>query len=464
MAMTAEKRMQEEWEEPLQAEKPKPEGRPSMRRVLRSRNFRLLWVGEGISVLGDQFYFIALPWLVLQLTGDPLATGTVLAVAGIPRALFMLVGGALTDRFSPRTLMLLSNLFRFVLTGMLAATVMIGSINLWMLYAFALLFGLADAFFYPAQSSIIPRMVQKDDLQAGNSIIQGTAQISIFVGPALAGLLIALFGQSQVAGTTENAPDLQGIGLAFAFDALTFLASLATLALMRMRTIAADTGTSEQQGVLSSIHEGLVNVWNDGVLRAVFVLIAAMNLFVMGPFSVGIPVLADTRWAEGAAAFGIIVSVYGAGSLLGTVVAGALPKPGPHQLGKVLMLLSVLTGICVALLGIAPTTILAAAVSFIIGVSDGYVIIMFMTWLQARTAPSMLGRMMSLVMFAVIGLSPVSTAVAGALIDLNVTVVFIVGGCIMALISFAAILSKSVREMGVIAKQPAALASAMNED
>src|SRR6266498_1924800 len=92
--------------------------------VLRIRNFRMLWIGEGISLLGDQFYMIALPWLVLLLTGNALTVGTVLATAGIPRALFMLVGGALTDRFTPRKLMISSNLARMVLTGLLAALVL----------------------------------------------------------------------------------------------------------------------------------------------------------------------------------------------------------------------------------------------------------------------------------------------------------------------------------------------------
>src|SRR5512141_3488907 len=101
--------------------------------VLRIRNFRLLWIGEGISLLGDQFYMIALPWLVLSLTGNALAVGTVLATAGIPRALFMLLGGALTDRFTPRTLMICSNLARMALTGLLAVLVMTQLIQTWML-------------------------------------------------------------------------------------------------------------------------------------------------------------------------------------------------------------------------------------------------------------------------------------------------------------------------------------------
>src|SRR5512144_806914 len=84
--------------------------------ILNNPNFRLLWIGEGISLLGDQFYLIALPWLVLSLTGNALIVGTVLAIAGIPRALFMLLGGALTDRFTPRRLMMASNLARLALT------------------------------------------------------------------------------------------------------------------------------------------------------------------------------------------------------------------------------------------------------------------------------------------------------------------------------------------------------------
>src|SRR3954447_8489850 len=97
---------------------------------LSVRNFRLLWIGEGISLLGDQFYMIALPWLVLQLTGSALALGTVMALAGIPRALFMLIGGAFVDRFSPRSVMMMSNLARMVLVALLSVLVLTNAIRL----------------------------------------------------------------------------------------------------------------------------------------------------------------------------------------------------------------------------------------------------------------------------------------------------------------------------------------------
>src|SRR5215468_4020006 len=101
---------------------------------LSVRNFRLLWIGEGISLLGDQFYLIALPWLVLQLTGSALALGTVLALAAIPRAVFMLIGGALVDRYSPRSVMFASNFARLVLAALLSVLVLTNNIGIEMMY------------------------------------------------------------------------------------------------------------------------------------------------------------------------------------------------------------------------------------------------------------------------------------------------------------------------------------------
>src|SRR5262245_48894255 len=108
-----------------------------MARVMSLRNFRLLFTGAFISLLGDHFALIATPWLVLQLTKDPLLLGTVLALEGIPRAAFILFGGAITDRLSPRRVMLIANITRFILTALMALVVFTGLIQVWMIYVFA---------------------------------------------------------------------------------------------------------------------------------------------------------------------------------------------------------------------------------------------------------------------------------------------------------------------------------------
>ena len=138
-----------------------------MLRVMSLRDFRLLFAGSITSLLGDQFALIATPWLVLQLTGDPLALGIVLALEGIPRAAFMLLGGAITDRFSPRLIMLISDVIRFVLTGILALIVFTGTIQVWMVYAFSLGFGLVAGFAIPAENSIVPMLVNGAGLAGG---------------------------------------------------------------------------------------------------------------------------------------------------------------------------------------------------------------------------------------------------------------------------------------------------------
>ena len=427
----------------------KEETTSPFKNVLRSRNFRLLWIGEGISLLGDQFFLIALPWLVLQLTGDAFAVGAVLAIAGIPRALFMLVGGALIDRYSPRMTMLVSNLFRMALVALLTFLVLTGTVELWMIYALSLMFGIADAFFFPAQSAIVPLLVKKEHLQIGNSIIQGTAQLSLFAGPLLAGSLIVLFGSEgvQIQGTEGVIPGTRGVGIAFGVDTLTFLVSAITLWLMRTPKAQEK---AEKESVLASITAGIKSVWNDATLRTFFIIIAAINILVNGPLFVGIPVLADTRYAEGAAALGIVFSSYGGGSLLGTILAGVLPKPSPKRMGSSLLVIISMLGIGVVLLGLARSTVLAALICAFMGVANGYVVILFVTWLQIRTPEAMLGRMMSLLMFAALGLNPIAMSIAGALIKLNLTATFVVMGSLLTVITLLSALNPAVRAMGIV--------------
>lgn len=416
------------------------EGKTSpFKEVWSNRNFRLLWIGEGVSMLGDHFYMIALPWLVLQLTGDSLAMGTVLALSAIPRALFMLVGGALTDRFSPRSLMLASNAIRFVLVSLLTGLVFANRVEMWMLYTLAVLFGVADAFFYPAQSSMVPQLVQKDHLQIANSLVQGTMMLTMLLGPALAGLLIATLGD----GHSESA-NMQGIAAAFGLDALTFLASLITLIFIK---IPQNETHEASENILGAIRSGLNFVWNDVPLRAFFGVVAAITFFFNGPFNIGIPLLADTRFPEGAVAYGTILSAWGAGSLVGMALAGILPRPNPRRMGTVLLILVSGMGVGLALLGVSTSMIFAAIIGLMLGSIDGYINVFFVTWVQSRAPKAFIGRLMSLLMFSSIGLLPVSMALSGIISRMDVTLLLTISGGIVALLGLVMTLNPTVRAM-----------------
>ena len=429
--------------------------------LLRARNFRLLWGAGTLSAIGDQFDLIAFPWLVLLLTGDALAVGTVIAVGSVPTVLFMLIGGSVVDRSSPRLILQLSNIARIIIGSVLAAPVLAGWLNLWLLYLFALAKGIADAFYYPAQSALLPRIVTDKQLRHANVITQTTTESSGFVGPMLAGALIAAFsGTNSVVpaleGVTSGArADTAGVGLAFAVVSAAFLISFLLLAFMRLKPEqpeadqSAESQTAEKKGggsVWTSIADGFRFVRSDAAMFTLFVLIAGIELFVQGPVIVGIPVLADTQLPQGALAVGIIFSAYAAGALFGGLLAGVLPVP-KRSLGHILTFTYVLSGILIIPFGFLTATWLAAVLVVVIGVMGGYTNIMFTAWLQARTPQRVMGRVMSLLMIASIGLSPISSAVSGGLIKLSLGWVFVGAGAMMALLSLAAATRREIGDM-----------------
>jgi MFS family permease len=401
------------------------EEKNSMLNVLSLRDFRLLFAGVSTSLLGDQFALIATPWLVLQLTGDPLALGLVLALEGIPRALFMLFGGAITDRFSPRIIMLASDIVRFGLATLMAVVVFTGFVQMWMLYAFGLGFGLVAGFAVPAGNSIVPMLVKEKDLQAGNSMVMGVGQLVGFVGPVVAGILIGSFSES-----------LFGIGLAFGIDAITFAISAVMLWLMRGGGKLPDaTDAPDKESVWTAIMTGLKYVWNDQALRLMFLIIAAVNFLFVGPILVGIPVLADQRLAEGAVAFGLLMSGFAGGNLVGFLLAGALPKPTGRTMRLFLIALLAAFGIVLGIIGFINLTWVDFGLMLLLGLGNGYVTIILFTSIQTRAPKTMLGRIMSLLMLSSIGLVPVSQAISGAVSTWNLTLLFVSAGGLIVLVT-----------------------------
>lgn len=410
------------------------------RNPFAARDFRLLWAGETISVLGDQFALIALPWLALVLTGSGLALGSVLALMAVPRALFMLIGGVSVDRLSPRLVMLASNAVRMVAVAALGIVVLADVAELWMLYAFALVFGVADAFFFPAQTSIVPQLVGPDQLQRANGIVQGTAQASALVGPALAGIVIAALAGEAAAGYAA------GIAAALLFDAASFGISLLTLWLMRARARTERAPAS----VIEDLKAAFRYVGEVPGLRAVIVVSLAVNFLIVGPFEVGLPVIAYQRLPEGAAAFGILLSAFGGGSLIGLALGAVLPAPRPTRFAFVILGATGLPGLGLAILPLVQSTLAAAIVIAVSSISLGYGNLHGMTWVQARIVPDLMGRVMSVLMLGSMGLIPVSMLVAGAVVQLSLDGMLVVAGIGMAVFTVATLLSSTVRHLGLV--------------
>jgi MFS family permease len=167
---------------------------PARWHVLRSRSFVVLLGAQAASLLGDFFNYVAVAWLVLDLTGSSLAVGGVLAAASVPRAALMRLGGAVSDRFSPRSSMLVGGLARALVIGTLAVLVLTHTVQLWQLFVGSFLIGIIAAFFLPASTSMLPRVVRSDQLEAGNAFMTLSRFGATVLGPALGGVLVAVPG------------------------------------------------------------------------------------------------------------------------------------------------------------------------------------------------------------------------------------------------------------------------------
>jgi MFS family permease len=400
--------------------------------LFRDGNFRWLMGGSAISLMGDQFTLIALPWLVLRLTGDSAALGIVLALIGIPRALFILVGGAVVDRFSPMRVLMITKYVNTVLLGVLAAGAWYGGLSLPVLYLLAFALGISSAFSIPSGTSMLPHALQPAQLGAANGVMMGLRQLSMFLGPLAAGLLIALGGDGG--GLVQKAP---GIAIAFAFDALSFAVSAWTLA--HVRTHAVPAAAREGAGLWSSIVDGLRQVGRDAELRICYLYWAAVALLVMGPLHIALPVLASSRPELGASALGLMIGAHGGGTLFGMVLSGMRPGLRIGTLGTSVLLADIAIGLLFMPLGGITAAWQGVLLMVSIGVLGGSMQVAVFTWIQRRVAPAMIGRAMSLFMFIFMGLVPLASAVTGwVLLHVAIGTLFAVCGGALALIAASA--------------------------
>jgi len=398
--------------------------------ALKTKDFRLLWIGESVSMVGSQFTSVAWAWLVLELTGSGLALGTILLVGDVPRVVLMLAAGAVTDRFSPWKVSLTANLVSGATLGVLSVLTLTHMIRLWQLYLASLAFGAAGAFFFLAVFALIPRVLPAAQLNAGNGLMESTNGLTSFIGPALAGVLIAGIGRTT------------GITLVFAIDAATFAIAVSALQLLSpsCKGTAAQSDDAEipaaRLSLARSILDGLRFAWRDPGLRTFLLLLVVNNLAFYGPYRVGLAALAVHRFAGGATALGVLYGAWGAGALLGAVIAGFVGRL--HHYGLLMLVGATIQGVSFLLIGFAPNVIVAAFLVAVLGIEGGIGNVIFGTWLQVRTDPSMLGRVTSLVALANLGLTPISYAISGVLVDLNPTLTFVLaGGLVLAAVALS---------------------------
>jgi len=390
---------------------------------LRNPNYRLWLIGGTISLMGDQFYLVALPWLVLQQTGSAVVMGAIMMAGAIPRALLMLMGGAVSDRMSARKIMIATAMARTICVTVIAVLVWLRVLRTWELYALAVAFGVADAFAVPAQTAYMPALLKREQLVAARSVSQSTAQMTTIVGPIPAAFVIKTLG----------------VGWAFFADAISFLFIIGAL----WKLPDPPNSQTARKGMLHSIVEGIAYVGKDAPLRSLMLLVTILNFCIAGPVSIGLAYLTKTRFGS-PAEYGIAISAVAAGSLLGALLAGVWKI---RQRGVMILLVSLALGVCLGSIGLLGKVWSIASVLLIMGAAAGMVNIQIGAWIMQRIDLAVRGRVASVLMLASYGITPISLAVAGFLVAWSLKLMFLLAGGLMVLAAAGAAFQKQVREI-----------------
>jgi MFS family permease len=366
----------------------------------KHRNYRLFFSGQLVSVSGTWMQDTALPWLVLQLTHSPVYVGLLIFARYAPFMAFGLFSGALADRFDNRRVVIVTQASSMVVAAGLAVLAFSGVDQIWPYFVLAFLGGSALVFDAPNRHALTFQLVGRDELPNAVALNSSLFNAGRVVGPAIGGVLIAAFGVSWC----------------FAINAVTFLAVLAGLLLMRSAELyRLDRGLiGTKTG--AAIREGLAYVWRSPQLKLVLGITIVVSATGFN-FRVLLPVLASGTLHAGAEVFGVLFACFGAGALLGALGAAALGRAS----WRALILGS--AGFSSGMLLLAPVrnAAVAALLLFLIGFC-------FSTWtansqsILQLTAPDRLrGRVLGLYLFAFAGLAPVGGLLAGWLADVGGT-------------------------------------------
>ncbi|HEX2588812.1 MAG TPA: MFS transporter [Gaiellales bacterium] len=360
---------------------------------LRLRDFRLLWTGLAVSLLGDGVYVVAIAWQAYQISNSPFA----LAVTGVawtlPSVIVLPFSGALSDRAGRRPLMIAANLLRALAALAIGLLAVAGSVEIWHLILLSVVFGMGEALFGPSFTAIVPEIVPEHLLVQANSLDQAMRPLAMqFLGPALGGALVASVGS----------------GSAFLFDAATLLFAALMLTLMRTRTAAR---APAQSRLLEDMRDGARYVRTQVWLWATLLGFSVAVLVFWGPIEVLVPYLVKNDIGGGAGGFGLVLAAGGAGAILAAVTISVVGLPA-RRLGLVYAAF-IVAGYGTALYGVAQALWQMAVIAALAGACFSAGLVAWSTTMQSRVPTELLGRVSSLDWMVSISLLPVSFAVVG---------------------------------------------------
>ncbi|MEW5850350.1 MAG: MFS transporter [Myxococcota bacterium] len=340
--------------------------------ALRHRDFRLYWFGQATSLVGTMMQRVAVAWQMYELTGSAAAMGLIGACRLVPILVFSLVGGVIADRVDRRRIMMVATSVMVLSSTVLAWATFTGHITPSVLYACVTLTAIADAFNGPARQALVPNLVPSEVLQQALTLSLLTWDVAGVAGPALGGLVLASTGPAFI----------------YALDAVSYLAVIVAVALMRPRPF---TPTSTSVGGVQAIREGLRFVFGQPLLVSTMLLDFFATFF--GQATVLFPVFAKDVLDVGAEGLGIMYSAPATGSVLTGLVLAVLPPIRKH--GRALVISVAVYGLATVVFGLSTEFVWTLGALFVVGAADTVSTMLRQTLRQRLTPDELRGRMTS---------------------------------------------------------------------
>jgi MFS family permease len=363
--------------------------------AFRHRNYRLFWYGQGISLSGTWMQTTAQAWLVYELTKSPFLLGLIGALQFTPVMLFSLVAGVYLDRFPKKKIILVTQTVSMVLALLLTILVLSGAVQFWHIAVIVIILGFVNTLDMPTRQSFMIELVGKTHLTSAIALNSVTFNLARIVGPAVGGILIANFG----------------IGFCFLFNALSFMAVIVTVYMIKNLKIRKEETAVVRKTVLKEIKEGLVYIRSKAILFRPLLFVAIVSTFAIN-FNVIIPVFAKTVLKTEAQGFGFLLSALGIGSVIGALSVAIYS----HKLNQKFLIgvMPYSISFAMILVGFSSNFYIASSFLILLGISN----IMFFTsvnsTLQLNSEPQFRGRVMSVYTMVFGGVTPIGNLFAGS--------------------------------------------------
>jgi MFS family permease len=364
------------------------------RTLARHRNFRLFWLGQTVSLVGTWMQQIATGWLALQLTNSAFMVGLVAAVGTLPILLLSLAGGVLADRADKLRIVRIAQTLMLVEASLLWGFTWSGHITIGWLLALVLVGGILSSVEMPARQSLIIDLVVRDDLLDAIALNSGGFNFARTVGPTIAAVVITTLGLSWC----------------FGFNALSYLAVLIGLAMIRLPRADANAPAVNHPSAMAGMREALRYVRNDRVMWILMRIVAVFSVLSV-PILTLLPVVAKDQLHLGVSGYGLLMTCYGVGATLGALTIAS--QGGRLKSGRTLTVSSLGLGIAILAFSLSHSTVFCGVMLFVTGVAVITNNALINTLLQHRVPNELRGRVMAIYVTVYIGLNPVGSFIGG---------------------------------------------------